>query len=154
MFQSQERKQPSILALLNRLFLFIIGAFLLIGALSTYRAWYQVKSLGLHADPILRAGSVIKTNVVSYARTPLDVRVELVQDSHSEVIGTYQIGANAWPFFDPRTRRVAQRTFITQGVLRQFHKGSAQIRATATGRPQWTRVPPPLVREFEVEIPQ
>lgn len=125
---------------------------LIIGLISTYRAWYQVKSIDLHSESALRPGSIIETSVVSYGRTPVSVRLELIQDSHSEIVAAFRVRANNWAFFDPRTRHGAQRTFLTNGTLNNFQRGKALLRATATGVEQWTRLPPPLVREVPVEI--
>jgi hypothetical protein len=37
-------------------------------------------------------------------------------------------------------------------MLARFEPGTATLRATAVGRPQWLRVPPPTVREQPVII--
>jgi hypothetical protein len=140
------------MTILKRIFVVLIAAFLIVGAISSYRAWYQVKSLNLNADLVLHNGSLVETGVVSYGRTPVDVRVELIQGSKSETIGEYSVRGNNWSFFDPRTRHASRKNFLTQGVLSSFEPGKALLRATATGRPQWTRLPPPLIRETLVEI--
>jgi len=41
---------------------------------------------------------------------------------------------------------------VTEDVLDQFDGGKAWLRATAVGRPQWTRLPPPVIKELVVEI--
>lgn len=137
---------------LKRLVILVIAVVVAIGMISTYRAWYQVKSLELHSDSTLRPGSVVETNAASYGRTPVDVRVELVQDSHTEILVVYTIRANEWGFFDPRVRHSSRKLFLTQGVLGGFQPGKATLRATATGVEQWTRLPPPIIREMNVEI--
>ena len=152
MFQSLAIRQPAAIVLLKRLFLLLIIAFLIIGAVSTYRAWYQVKSLDIQSDPVITKGSVIETRVVTYGRTPVDVRLELIQGSHTEEIASYTVRGNNWGFFDPRTREASRKAFLTHGVLGEFEPGKAQLRATAIGREQWTRLPPPLIRETVVEI--
>jgi hypothetical protein len=55
-------------------------------------------------------------------------------------------------FFDPRSQQKSQTMVATNDQLRTFDPGPAIIRATATGRPQWTRLPPPTVIEKSVEI--
>ena len=61
---------------------------------------------------------------------------------------------NDWAFLDPRPRQAAQTSVLTFDVLSRFEKGKALLRATALGRPQLGRTPPPVVREVEVEIGQ
>lgn len=137
---------------LKRLVILVIAVFVAVGMIASYRAWYQVKSLELHSDTTLRPGSVVETNAASYGRTPVQVRVELIQDRHTEILVLYTIRANKWPFFDPRARHSSRKIFLTQGVLGTFQSGKATLRATATGVEQWTRLPPPLIREMSVEI--
>ena len=137
---------------LKRLVVLVIALFVAVGMISTYRAWYQVKSLELHSDTTLRPGSAVETNAASYGRTPVEVRVDLIQDSHAEILVIYTIRANEWPFFDPRLRHSSRKMFLTQGVLGGFQPGKAMLRATATGVEQWTRLPPPIIRELSVNI--
>ncbi|HYJ89490.1 MAG TPA: hypothetical protein VEW46_25740 [Pyrinomonadaceae bacterium] len=59
---------------------------------------------------------------------------------------------NNWVFFDPRTREASKMAIVTEDVLDQFDGGKAWLRATAVGRPQWTRLPPPVIKELVVEI--
>jgi hypothetical protein len=153
MFEGHSTKDALVIAILKRVFLLALGCYLVIGLISAYRAWYQVKSLELKAsDAILRSGSVVETNLVSYARTPIDVRVELIQGSHSETVAVQRLPGNDWGFFDPRTRSAEQKVMVTQDVLNRFQLGKAQLRATAIGRHQWMRLPPPVLRELVVEL--
>ena len=100
----------------------------------------------------LRDGSVVETTLVSYARTTIDVRLELIQGSHAETIATKRVRGNEWALFDPRSRQASESTVLTAELLDRFNKGPAQLRATAVGREQWTRLPPPVVREIIVAI--
>jgi hypothetical protein len=153
MFESPPIKDTRFSVLLKRAFLLVVGAYLVIGTMAAYRAWFQVKSLDLQStDLILRSGSAIQTTVVSYARTQVEVRLELIQGTHSETLAVQHVPDNYLAFFDPRTRQAAQTAVLTPDVLSRFETGSAKVRATAVGRPQWTRLPPPLVRELAVEI--
>lgn len=146
----------------------LLSVYLVIGFMAAYRAWFQVKSLDLrlpgldgafvsndpgHADVVqIKSGSVIEINLVSYARTTIDVRVELIQGKHVETIMQQRLRGNEWAFFDPRTRQASQSTQLTDELLSRFNQGAAQVRATAVGREQWTRLPPPVIRESPVEI--
>lgn len=112
-----------------------------------------MKSLQLQStDSILRSGSTVETAVVSYARVPIEVRLELVQGNHSETLAVYQVPKNSWAFLDPRTQQASQNANLSDDVLSRFEAGKVLLRATATGRLQLTRLPPPLVRELVVEI--
>jgi len=82
----------------------------------------------------------------------VDVRLELIQEEHSETLAVQHVPDNTYAFFDPRAQRASQTVLITQEILAKFQAGKAKVRATATGRPQWTRLPPPVIRELEVEI--
>lgn len=131
----------------------LLTLYLIIGAISAYRAWYQVRRLNLSVDnSILRSGTAVDYSVVSYARTTLDVRVELIQGTHAELIGTIFLRGNDWGFFDPRNKSAAKTTFVPADILSHFDEGAAIVRATAIGREQWTRLPPPVIREVPVMI--
>ena len=75
-----------------------------------------------------------------------------VQGTHSETLAAQRVPNNTWLFFDPRNKQASQVVAVGEGLLERFNPGKALLRATATGRPQLTRLPPPLVREIEVEI--
>ena len=153
MFESLAIKEARSMVLVKRAFKLVVGVYFVIGLTAGYRAWFQVKSLELQStDSILRPGSAIQTTLVSFARTPIEVRLELIQGAHSETFAVQHLPDNDWAFLDPRTRQASQSVVLTADVLRRFEAGKAQVRATATGRPQLSRLPPPLVRELEVEI--
>ena len=169
MFEPLPNHQPFLMALLKRLCLVVLSVYLVIGLISAYRAWYQVKSLDLRLqgfgsvftpqDPRaeavtgLRNGSVFEADLVSYARTHIDVRLELVQGTNSETLTAGTLPGNDWGFWDPRTRKRSFKVVLTDEVLTHFQPGRAKLRATATGRHQWMRLPPPVVREITVELP-
>jgi len=50
--------------LLKRLFVFVIVALLVIGAVSSHRAYFQVSSLELSAPNSLSVGSIVDASVV------------------------------------------------------------------------------------------
>ena len=170
MFQPLPNRRPFVLVLLKRLCLAVLGAYLVIGLMSAYRAWYQVKSLDLkltgsgsvfrpidrRAEPIagIMNGSVFEADLVSYARTHIDVRLELVQGQRAETLAFGTLPGNEWAFWDPRLRQRSFKVTLTDDVLSHFQPGRATLRATATGRHQWMRLPPPVVREMTVELPE
>jgi hypothetical protein len=153
MFNSLTIPEARSMVLVKRVFKLLLGLYLVIGLIALYRAWFQVKSLDLRStDAIVRRGSPFETKVVSYARTPIEVRLELIQGAHAETLAVQRVHDNTWAFFDPRTRQASQTVLLDGDVLARFAPGKARVRVTATGRPQLTRLPPPLVRELEVEI--
>jgi hypothetical protein len=153
MFETEPIKRLRILVLIKWVCLPLLVVYLCLGMIAAYRAWYQVRSLELYSsDSILQDGSRVSTTLISYARTTIDVRIEMVQGSHTELISTRHLPGNDWAFFDPRNRQASQTTLLTLDVLKRFAPGKAQIRATAIGREQWTRLPPPVIREVVVEI--
>lgn len=120
---------------------------------SGYRAYYQVRSLELRlSEGALREGSVVEVAAEGSGRTTVDVRVELIQGAHSETLSTLRIRDNEWASFDPRPCPGSLRVVLTPEQLAGFRDGAATVRATATGRPQWMRLPPPTVREAAVEL--
>ncbi|HMY71942.1 MAG TPA: hypothetical protein PLQ88_08905 [Blastocatellia bacterium] len=153
LFKSQFISDAVPLRFLKRATLTVLVLYLISGLESSYRAYYQVHRLALRsADQVLRNGSVIETEVVSYARTTVTVKVELLQGQTSETLAVYSVPGNYFAAIDPRWRHAAQPITITPENLSRFQNGRAILRATATGRPQWMRLPPPLVRELAVEI--
>jgi hypothetical protein len=169
MFQPLPSQRSFVFVLLKRLCLVVLSAYLVIGLISAYRAWYQVKSLDLRLEGSgslfvpndsraeivggVANGSVFEADLVSYARTHIDVRLELVQGTNSETLALGTLPGNEWGFWDPRTRQRSFKTVLTDEVLNHFQPGRAKLRATATGRHQWMRLPPPVVREITVELP-
>ena len=137
---------------LKRLFVFVVVALLVIGAVSSHRAYFQVRSLELNAPHTLTAGAVVSTAVVGSGRTQVDVDVDLIQGTHSERLQHLHLTGNNLAFFDPRAQHGSDSLVLTSEVLSKFEPGAARLRAVATGREQWTRLPPPTVRELEVEI--
>ena len=80
------------------------------------------------------------------------VRLELIQGLHSEVLGSVRVWKSGDGFYDPRPRKGSLAVALTSEQLGRFRSGPALVRATARGRSQWLRVPPPEVREFVVEL--
>jgi hypothetical protein len=65
---------------------------------------------------------------------------------------TARRGFGRSPAYDPRFRRGSLSVVLTPELLGCFRPGAALLRATARGRPQSMRAPPPAVRELPVEI--
>jgi len=137
---------------LKRFFVFVIVALLVVGAVSSHRAYFQVRSLELNAPQVLSVGSIVNASVVGSGRTQVDVEVDLIQGTHSERLMHLHLTGNNLAFFDPRKQHGADSLALTAETLSKFQPGRARLRAVATGREQWTRLPPPTVREIDVEI--
>ena len=152
MFDSLTIQDAKPITWLKRVFVFVIVFILAIGALSSYRAYVQVRSLELNAPRVLSAGSVVETAVMGSGRTFVDVEVDLIQGTHVERLTHLRLRRDGLGFFDPRTQHGAESVTLTQETLSRFEPGRARLRAVATGRHQWTRLPPPTVRELDVEI--
>jgi len=152
MFDSLTIQDAKPIMWLKRVFAFVIVALLAIGMVSSYRAYFQVRDLELSASAVLSAGSIVQTSVVSSGRTTVDVEVQLVQGAYSERLLDLQVRGNELGFLDPRTRQGSESSTLTQQTLSHFQPGRARLRAVATGRHQWFRLPPPTVRELDVEI--
>ena len=124
-----------------------------IGALSSYRAWVQIKELTLTTtSSTLAPGVVVQSNLVSWARVESDARIELVQGQRVTMLGEVYLRRNHEPVFDPRPRHGSVVVELTPTMLDGFEPGTAMLRATAVGRAQWLRIPPPTVREQPVTI--
>ena len=124
-----------------------------IGALSSYRAWVQIKELTLSTTSTsLAPGVVVRSNLVSWARVESDARIELVQGQHVTMLGEVYLPRNHDAYYDPRPRHGKVEVALTPAMLVGFEPGAATLRATALGRPQWLRTPPATVREQAVMI--
>ena len=130
----------------------LAGVYLVIGMIAAYRALVQVHSLEIQSAEVLEAGSEVKATLVSYARVPLDWRIELIQDGHSEVIAVQRVPKNEWALLDPRPRESTQTVVLTDDILGRFTEGTAIVRATVDRRQQLGRHPPPVVREQVVGL--
>ena len=152
MFDSLTIRDARPISWLKRTFVVLIVVFLAIGMVSSHRAYFQVRSLELNAPRVLTAGSVVQTSVVSSGRTTVDVEVELIQGTHTEKLFRLHLRGNDLGFFDPRKRYGTDSVTLTSETLSKFQPGAARLRSVATGRHQWMRLPPPTVRELEVDI--
>jgi hypothetical protein len=152
MFETRTMPEMRWLLILKRVCIVLAVFYLAIGMIALYRAITQIHSVEIQADAVVRSGSAVSATVVSYARTPIDVRIELVQDEHSEIVAGQRVQKNEWALLDPRTREATQTAVLTDDLLKRFAGGKAILRATATGRLQFGRLPPPVVREQTVDI--
>jgi hypothetical protein len=131
----------------------LVAAYFAIGLTAGYRAYHQIRSFQLNvSDPVVHAGSKLETELVTYARVPITVKLELIQGDHVEELSNEVVRDNEWAFLDPRSLAATQTFVMTTEVLERFQAGSAVLRATAIGRMQLSYTPPPAVREMNIEI--
>src|SRR5688572_30714294 len=72
MFEGLPNRKARPLAWLRKATILFVGTFLIIGAVSAYRAWVQVRQLELKtSEQTLRNGSAVETEVLSSGRAPL-----------------------------------------------------------------------------------
>lgn len=139
--------------LAKRAVLWFILLQLPIGAMSSYRAWVQIKGLTLSTtSATLSPGVVVRSDLESWARTESDARIELVQGKQVTMLGEVYLARNHEPVFDPRPKHGSVVVTLDSTMLASFESGPATLRARAVGRHQWLRVPPPTVREQPVSI--
>lgn len=153
MFDSPAIKDARPIAWLKRFMVAVIVALLVIGAVSSHRAYFQVRSLDVKSPQVLTSGSVVEVAVVSSGRAMVDVKGQLIQGERSESLFNLHVPGNELGFFDPRAQHASQTAVLTQEKLMWFQPGAARLRVVATGRPQWGRLPPPTIRELDVSIP-
>jgi hypothetical protein len=129
-----------------------VSAWSVIALISGYRAIWQVQRLELQVpDATLRPGSTISVNTLSSGRVNVRVILELVQGAQVETLATQRLPSNH-PTFIPRWRTGNLSHAVSSATLQRFVPGPAIVRVTAHGAPQWTRTPPPEVRERQVSL--
>ena len=152
-FAHRLQPEPALVTWTRRILIFLTALFLLDGVASSYRAWVQVLSLSLQlADTVVAPGSGVQVNVKTSGRTFVQVRVELTQSGRTEVLALEEIPKNLDAGLDPRPQRRVMEVPLPPTLWDRFHSGPAVLRATATGRPQWLRTPPPTVRELTITL--
>lgn len=151
-FQRQFGDPPSV-ALVRKVLIALVVIHIPLALWSGYRAIVQVQKLELSTPTrTLAAGSPIHVSVVSSGRASVDVVLEMIQGTHAETLGVRHVPAGRSPAYDPRFRRGAMSVLATPELLARFAPGAVVVRATAHGRSQWLRTPPPEVREVAVQI--
>jgi hypothetical protein len=137
----------------RRVAVIIVLLYAAVGAWSVYRAWVQVRTLALRVvSDDVRPGIPALVDVVTSGVTIVDVKLELVQGSHSETLATLRIVPARQAFFNPRIRQGTMMPSFTPEFLAHFQGGPAIVRATATGRRKWLVTPGPVVKEVPVVI--
>ena len=146
---------PPSVAIVRKLFIALIVVHVPLALWSGYRAIVQVQKLELNApSTVLHDGSTIHVGVVSSGRATVDVWLEMIQGMRAETLGVRRVPTGGNPAYDPRFKYGSMAVVVTPELLGRFEPGAALVRATAHGRSQWLRTPPPEVREVAIEIVQ
>jgi hypothetical protein len=152
-FAQRSEVGSRLLRVVQRVIIIVALLFATIGGWSAYRAWVQVRTLDVQVmSANLRPGVPALVRVVTSGRTPVDVRLELIQGAHSEMLATLRVTGSRDGFLDPRNRQGSMMPSFTAEFLAHFQPGPAIVRATAIGRPQWLRTPPAVVKELPVAV--
>jgi len=152
MFDTLNIKDARPIAWMKRGMIATIVALLVIGAVSSHRAYFQVRSLEVKAPLQLTDGSLIEISTVCSGRNAVDIEGELIQGEYAETLFSFRVPGNELAFFDPRAQRLNYVAVLNSETLVNFEPGGARLRVAATGRPEWGRLPPPTVRELDVTI--
>jgi hypothetical protein len=123
-----------------------------LAAVSGYRAVVQVYGVSIDAAPVISAGSQVVGRVSTAGRTHVDARIDLVQGSVVEKIGSVLIPSNDSFFYDPRPKRVELSAVVPSDLFTRFKPGKATLRIEAVGRMQWLYLPPPKIQEVAVTL--
>jgi hypothetical protein len=155
LFENAWSEESRRLVILKKTIWAVVTVISIFALTSGFRAYFQVRSLDLRpAERVMRSGTSIEVTAESYARTPVDVRLELIQGAKTKTLGGVRIPKNYDAALDPRLKRASLTVALSPELLSGFGTGPAQLRATAEGRMQFGRTPPPMVREVSVEIKQ
>jgi hypothetical protein len=144
-------RAPATYRVLRRVTLAVVAIWVPLALWSGYRAVVQVFSLRIQAPAALVAGATLQADVVTSGRAHADISLELVQGSRVVLIGRQFFAGNRDGALDPRLRRGSLAFTIAPAHLEGWASGPLTIRATAVGRHQWMRLPPPTVREVMVQ---
>jgi hypothetical protein len=130
-----------------------LAAFLAVGIVASYRAYYPVSSVRiLLPEATIRVGSGIRVDTVSSGRGPVSIEVELIQGTRRATVVIDRVSSKAWAFWDLRSVRHSTYAAVPKGLLERFAGGAAVVRATVAGAPAWLRQPPPVVQEVSAEL--
>lgn len=123
-----------------------------LAALSGYRAFVQVSALGIRVpSDTVGPGSIIETEVVTSGRNPVTLVIEAIQGGRVSRLTEQQLPENRNRFYDPRSLRATVRTRIT-ALPAGLTPGTILLRARATGRSQFLRIPPPTIAARPVTL--
>ena len=144
--------EPRATRILRRVLLPFVALWLVLAAWSGVRAIVQVFRLHLDAPAIVSPGSILEARILSSARVPVTVRLELSQAGQTVVLGRHTVRTSRDAALDPRLRRGRLAVTLRTTDLARFAAGPATVRAVATGGSQFLRTPPPTVREHSVVL--
>lgn len=123
--------------------------------LSGFRAWVQVYSVELTTSSnVATPGTRIVAKVETSGRIGIAVDISARQGSRAISLASMTIPSNEQAIYDPRPRRDSLVVLLTTESLHELSPGPTSIVASATGRPQFTRMPPPVIRQLAMTVPR
>lgn len=146
-------EQPVSMRVLKWVVVPALAVHIVLATISGYRAIVQVYRLDLRSsERVLHSGSTVGFTVVTSARTHVDVELELRQGTRAETLAVKLVPGNVNASYDPRTKWAKVTVVLSPEQLARLDRGPAILRATANGRSQWLRTPPPKIQELAVDI--
>ena len=130
----------------------LFGIHMVFATFSGYRAIVQVKSLDVTAPAAMGVGSTMRVHVVSWNRTHVTMRLTLEQGTTVDTLAIKVIPSSGIAAWNPIPQHGTIAVTLDAHTLSRFHSGDAVLRATAIGRPQWMRTPPPTVQAQRVQL--
>jgi hypothetical protein len=76
----------------------------------------------------------------------------LRQGDRIDTLIVHELGTHGVPSLDPRWQAESDSVVLAADRLARYYDGEATLVATAVGRSQWMRTPPPTVRELRVTL--
>jgi hypothetical protein len=145
--------EPRTMVVLRWIILPLLCVHVVLATISGYRAIHQIYRLDLRVpNAQLTSGSRLGLYVVTSGRVEAGTILELRQGARVETLAIGCVPRNGNGSYDPRARRDSIFATLGADILWKLASGSATLRATATGSPQWLRTPPPTVREAPVNL--
>jgi hypothetical protein len=118
-----------------------------------YRRIWQVLRIEPRASTtVLRPGATVGYDVVTSGVVRNQIRLELVQGEHREVLVEQLSRFRTQAVFDVRLLRYTPTVTITPAQLSRFQPGPATLRVTAFGSQKLLRTPRPRVAEMQVQL--
>lgn len=138
---------------LKRVCIAAISIHMVFASWSLYRRLVQILRIEVAASsPTLTPGATISYDIVTSGEVSNVMRLELVQDNHSEVLREERARVATISAYDPRLFEYVRTTTLTRDLLARFKPGPAVVRLTGFGGQKLLQTPEPKVRELPVRI--
>ena len=147
------RRESRVVRLVRRATIAVACLYALSFSWSIYRRLRQILHIEARATSLaLNPGAGVGYDVVTSGEVQNRIRLELVQESHREILLEQRASVNRISGLDPRTFRYTPSVVITPALLARFHPGPAVLRVTGFGGQKLLHTPAPRVRELRVRL--